>query len=252
VYDEVSGSCLEYCLRGPEFTGKERDTESGLDMFGARYYGSGLGRFMTPDWAAKATAVPYAMFGDPQTLNLYGYVRNNPLSHVDADGHCLEDACIAETAAVFALYAYTTSPAGQQVIQNGLNALASTPSLFRNLFKSDSGNKNAPAPTPTNTQNQAQSTPADPNQGQSDKEGAQDKKLTKTEVSNLEKNTGETAEDIKSDTIQSQKAGKFDLYKNSDGDIVVKPKGSSGAGETTGYTTEHLKTPEPEVKQPQN
>jgi len=35
-----------------KFTGKERDTESGLDMFGARYYGSSLGRFMTPDWAA--------------------------------------------------------------------------------------------------------------------------------------------------------------------------------------------------------
>jgi RHS repeat-associated protein len=36
-----------------KFTGKERDTESGLDMFGARYYGSSLGRFMTPDWAAR-------------------------------------------------------------------------------------------------------------------------------------------------------------------------------------------------------
>src|SRR6266849_641779 len=70
-----------------KFTGKERDTESGLDMFGARYYGSSLGRFMTPDWAAKATAVPYAVFGDPQTLNLYSYLRNNPLSRADLDGH---------------------------------------------------------------------------------------------------------------------------------------------------------------------
>ena len=41
---------------------------------------------MTSDWAAKATAVPYADFGDPQTLNLYGYVRNNPLFRADADG----------------------------------------------------------------------------------------------------------------------------------------------------------------------
>ena len=70
-----------------KFTGKERDSESGLDVFGARYYGSSLGRFMTPDWMAKATAVPYADFGDPQTLNLYGYVRNNPLFRADADGH---------------------------------------------------------------------------------------------------------------------------------------------------------------------
>jgi len=70
------------------FTGKERDLESGNDYFGARYYGSTLGRFMTPDWAAKATAVPYADFGDPQSLDLYSYVLNNPLSKADADGHC--------------------------------------------------------------------------------------------------------------------------------------------------------------------
>jgi|HubBroStandDraft_1064217.scaffolds.fasta_scaffold50309_2 RHS repeat-associated protein len=71
-----------------KFTGKERDTESGLDMFGARYYGSSLGRFMTPDWAAKPTNVPYASFGNPQSLNLYSYVNNNPTTTRDPDGHC--------------------------------------------------------------------------------------------------------------------------------------------------------------------
>jgi RHS repeat-associated protein len=75
-----------------KFTGKERDSESGapgngLDYFGARYYSNALGRFMTPDWAANATAVPYARFDDPQTLNLYGYVRSSPLSLNDPDGH---------------------------------------------------------------------------------------------------------------------------------------------------------------------
>jgi RHS repeat-associated protein len=70
-----------------KFTGKERDTESGFDEFGARYYTSSLGRFMTPDWAAKPTTVPYAKFGDPQTLNLYTYVENAPLNRIDADGH---------------------------------------------------------------------------------------------------------------------------------------------------------------------
>jgi RHS repeat-associated protein len=58
-----------------KFTGKERDGESGLDNFGARYDASSLGRFMTPDWAAKPTTVPYVSFSDPQTLNLYAYVR---------------------------------------------------------------------------------------------------------------------------------------------------------------------------------
>jgi RHS repeat-associated protein len=70
-----------------KFTGKERDAETGLDDFGARYYVSNLGRFMSPDWDGKPVTVPYASFGDPQTLNLYSYVENAPLNKVDADGH---------------------------------------------------------------------------------------------------------------------------------------------------------------------
>jgi RHS repeat-associated protein len=71
----------------PHYTGKERDTESGNDYFGARYYASSMGRFMSPDWAVKITPVPYAKLGDPQSLNLYAYVGNNPLGRVDVDGH---------------------------------------------------------------------------------------------------------------------------------------------------------------------
>jgi RHS repeat-associated protein len=71
-----------------KFTGKEWDSESNLDNFGARYFASTMGRFMTPDWAARPTAVPYALFGDPQSLNLYTYVRNDPVTRADADGHC--------------------------------------------------------------------------------------------------------------------------------------------------------------------
>jgi RHS repeat-associated protein len=83
----------EVVVTGPgtnelKFTGKRRDTESHLDYFGARYYSNGLGRFITPDWAEKATAVPYADLDDPQSLNLYSYVRNGPLFTADIDGHC--------------------------------------------------------------------------------------------------------------------------------------------------------------------
>ena len=70
-----------------KFTGKERDAESGLDNLGARYDNSALGRFMTPDWAAKPVTVPYAKFGDPQSLNLYSYTENGPLNRIDPDGH---------------------------------------------------------------------------------------------------------------------------------------------------------------------
>lgn len=67
-----------------KFTGKERDSESGLDNFGARYNSSSLGRFMSPD--------PVSFVGlpidarDPQSLNAYSYVRNNPLNLTDPDG----------------------------------------------------------------------------------------------------------------------------------------------------------------------
>jgi len=71
------------------FTGKMRDTETNLDYFGARYFSSGMGRWMSPDWAAKPTTVPYAQFGDPQSLNLYDYVSNSPVSKQDGDGHLI-------------------------------------------------------------------------------------------------------------------------------------------------------------------
>ncbi len=71
-----------------KFTGKERDPETGCDYFGARYYCNPIGRFITPDWAAKPTTVPYANFGNPQSLNLYSYVQNNPTTFGDPDGHC--------------------------------------------------------------------------------------------------------------------------------------------------------------------
>jgi RHS repeat-associated protein len=69
------------------FTGKERDSESGNDYFPARYYASSMGRWLSPDWSAKVEPVPYAKLGNPQSLNLYSYVLNNPLSNVDLDGH---------------------------------------------------------------------------------------------------------------------------------------------------------------------
>jgi len=73
------------------FTGKERDAESGLDYFGARYYGSSMGRFMSPD-----------DFGghleDPQTLNKYAYAGNNPLRFTDPSGHDFWQSCQQQSA----------------------------------------------------------------------------------------------------------------------------------------------------------
>lgn len=66
---------------------KERDPESSLDDFGARFYSSNIGRFVSADWSIVPAPVPYVVLGNPQTLNLYAYVENNPTSAVDPDGH---------------------------------------------------------------------------------------------------------------------------------------------------------------------
>jgi hypothetical protein len=50
-----------------------------------------MGRFMTADWGAIPMAVPYAVLGNPQTLNLYSYVENNPATSTDPDGHVPPD-----------------------------------------------------------------------------------------------------------------------------------------------------------------
>jgi RHS repeat-associated protein len=68
------------------FPGKERDAESGLDYFGARYYSNGLGRFTSGD---PKIIGKQRMF-DPQQWNMYSYVRNNPLIYVDPDGRELK------------------------------------------------------------------------------------------------------------------------------------------------------------------
>ncbi|HET8669752.1 MAG TPA: RHS repeat-associated core domain-containing protein, partial [Candidatus Saccharimonadales bacterium] len=64
-----------------QFTQKERDIETGLDYFGARYYFSAMGRFTSPDQPFIDQEE-----GDPQSWNLYSYVRNNPLRFSDPTG----------------------------------------------------------------------------------------------------------------------------------------------------------------------
>ena len=91
----------ETCVPTPTehlFTAKERDAESGNDYFGARYYASSMGRFLSPDWSAKIEPVPYSKLDDPQTLNLYAYVENNPLIRIDADGH--KGGCSGDQASI--------------------------------------------------------------------------------------------------------------------------------------------------------
>lgn len=84
-----------------KYTSSERDIETGLDYFLARYYSSTQGRFTSPDEFtggpdelfvqtadSKKQALPYAEITQPQSLNKYAYVYNNPCRYTDPDGHC--------------------------------------------------------------------------------------------------------------------------------------------------------------------
>jgi RHS repeat-associated protein len=71
-----------------KFEGKERDTETGNDEFGARYYSNRFGRWLSADWSDVPAPVPYAKLTNPQTLNLYAMVADDPESFADLDGHC--------------------------------------------------------------------------------------------------------------------------------------------------------------------
>jgi RHS repeat-associated protein len=75
------------CASNYKFEGKERDAETGNDDFGARYYSSSFGRWLSPDWSAIPAPIPYADITNPQSLNLYSMVRNNPETFADIAGH---------------------------------------------------------------------------------------------------------------------------------------------------------------------
>lgn len=152
-YDCTSSFVHSCASTASRYTGKERDTESGLDYFGARYYASSMGRFSSPNWSDKPEAVPYSDLMNPQSLNLYGYVNNNPLSKVDKDGHCLEDACVLEGATAVVAFgaltvsAYLQTPSGQRSLADAASSAAATiSSTFHSIFsKSDNPAPSTPA-----------------------------------------------------------------------------------------------------------
>ena len=68
-------------LPDQKFTQKERDNESNLDFFGARYFSGPQGRFNNPDPSMLSTVL-----ANPQSWNRYSYTLNNPLRYVDPNG----------------------------------------------------------------------------------------------------------------------------------------------------------------------
>ena len=82
TYDGTFQQAQPCASTASDFTGKERDTESGNDYFGERYYASSMGRFMSPD----PSGLMFADQTNPQSFNLYSFALNNPLKFTDPNG----------------------------------------------------------------------------------------------------------------------------------------------------------------------
>jgi RHS repeat-associated protein len=144
-----------------KFTGKERDGESGLDFFGARYFSGAQGRFTSPDplsilQEAESHEELGEFLSNPQHWNKYAYSLNNPLKYVDPDGRhpvlqFLQRLASSPTTQRLINYASTqgtriynaatrffNSPTGQELTQGAIETVTQTqaPNM---------------APTPTST-----------------------------------------------------------------------------------------------------
>jgi len=141
-----AGGCAGFNY--PFLTSKERDNETGLDYFGARYYSSTQGRFTSPDEFSggphdvytlgkgdpEKQALPYADITQPQSLNKYQYTYNNPLNNVDPDGHvCIPCAIVVAVIAILASPEYAEAPTGHpgEVLHQSGTA---GPALVSNIF----------------------------------------------------------------------------------------------------------------------
>jgi RHS repeat-associated protein len=128
--------CAVVCFSASRYTGKERDPESNNDYFGARYFASSMGRFMSPDPAGVGYASPY----NPQSLNLYSYALNNPLINIDPSGmECVWDDGSYDSA--------DDPDTGNAAGCSGQGGTYVNPNLFENALLTNGKNANIhPAP----------------------------------------------------------------------------------------------------------
>jgi len=104
-------------VHATRFTGQKRDNETGLDYSGARYFSAPLGRFISPD----PLYIEAGRLADPQRLNLYTYVRNNPLKFKDPTGMYIEFNCDTDENCEEAVRMFNNRSGGQFQVGLGKN-----------------------------------------------------------------------------------------------------------------------------------
>jgi RHS repeat-associated protein len=110
-----------------QFIGKEKDKETGLHYFDARYYLDKTGRFTSPDplgpvdpWTGK---VNEKMLMNPQRLNRYAYGLNNPYRYIDPDGRDVWDIGFF----TYSSYKFAKEPSWENAGYLGLDAVGLVP-----------------------------------------------------------------------------------------------------------------------------
>jgi len=267
-------------------TGKERDAESGLDYFGARYFSGAQGRFTSPDQPFNDQDA-----SDPQSWNLFAYGRNNPLLYTDPTGDevtCSGDAdnfkCIDNAPPAQPPQVDTTPSAlpslmlnvlitSVQVVQRTQQALQPAIDWFQQPRNplcmagytgvgasigfwaggglGSLGLAGGPAAAATIPGGAAggsafgggigglggmiMCSSGTGEGGGASSGSAQDKKLSPSEIKKLENTTGESAHQIKTEALGTNKnISQYDLYKDSQGNVFVKGKGGVGEAIPTG------------------
>jgi RHS repeat-associated protein len=217
------------------------------NIFGARYYDPALGRFMTPDWSDAPDPVPYADLSDPQSLNLYAYTENNPVTATDPDGHWCLFGLIGRTCSSNVATPIpkegdkdpTMGAAGAGTLDAAADAgAAQADATFAQVISGAATSlEDFVAASPlgalvvaTISQPGGDSLAVRQFYENQDKSGAQDKKLTPGEIEKL-KAAGYDPEQMKKSLGAG---GQHDLYKDPQGNIYAKPKGSPVKGEPTG------------------
>ncbi len=179
------------------FTGEQFDAETAYTFLRARYYDPALGRFISKD--------PFdGVKKDPQTLNGYIYVGNNPVNLTDPSGKC---PCFA------AMIGWAAA--------NPLAAGAIGGYLATQLLAWEYGDELADL---------AEAAWEGLSTLWAERNPAQDHQLTPGEIEKL-KDAGVDIHDLKGGDNASER----DLYKDRQGNIYVKPKGGRGPGDETGF-----------------
>jgi RHS repeat-associated protein len=115
------------CPQNYKFEGKERDSETQNDEFGARSYSWRFGRWLSSDWSSVPVPVPYANLTNPQTLNLYAMVADDPESFADLDGHEDKDSNATPPAGPTADKTLAQNTQAETTAQNTTAAAATLP-----------------------------------------------------------------------------------------------------------------------------